>query len=87
MLGSRVLEIVAAPSSVGRVEQIAARPGAQPFVGDEQRSRRSDEEKGSRAWIFRSGAQMRVTLLPHGTFGYCDLAPHSRKGVAQAATR
>jgi len=74
ILGWRILEIVAAPSSVGRIEQIAARLGAQPFAGDERRSRRSEEEQGSRAWIFASGGRLRVTLLPHGTFGYCDLA-------------
>ena len=70
VLGWRVLHVVPAETSMGRVEQTARRLGGE---------RAEDGSDGSKRWVLPSGAELRATLMPAGTRGFRDLARDAQR--------
>ena len=64
MLGTPVLQLVVAEDSSARLEQDARRLGAEHA---------GEGEDGAQRWLFASGAELQVSIVPPGTRGYRDL--------------
>lgn len=64
-LGARTLHVVPSDSSVGAVEEVARRLGAEPAGAGED---------GAQRWVLASGAELHVSAVLRGTGGHRDLA-------------
>lgn len=76
-LDRRILHIVPADSSVGRVEQFARRLQAEAV---------DDRLPGSQRWLLPDGVHMRSTPFPAGTRGFGDLARDASRVAISADT-
>jgi len=65
MLGTPVLQVVPAETSVEAIAQTARRLGAEPA---------GEGEDGAQRWLLASGAELHVSVGLRGTRGYRDLA-------------